>query len=171
MKKKKRKVYCTRYSQAVTHPSTDRARRCLTAVIGREPVFSTWYGRRHFTATIERLYARSPHKGRSSPLSSAFACAPYMYFGTYVYVPFSWHWKRNEVLPGSCSHVPYMKSHVATYRLLVVLHTAQSLVHVILYLTPTSRYQTSIHYTCKTISTNYRSRQIFEYYAEQDRPD
>ena len=45
-KQKKSKVYSTRYSQAVTHPSTDRARRCLTSVIGREPVFSTWYGRR-----------------------------------------------------------------------------------------------------------------------------
>jgi hypothetical protein len=32
-------------SQAVNHPSTDHARCCLTAVIGREPVFSTWYGR------------------------------------------------------------------------------------------------------------------------------
>ena len=41
------KVYGTRYSQAVTHPSTNRARRCLTSVIGREPVLSTWYGRRH----------------------------------------------------------------------------------------------------------------------------
>ena len=40
-------VYSTRYSQAVTHPSTNRARRCLTSVIGREPVLSTWYGRRH----------------------------------------------------------------------------------------------------------------------------
>ena len=40
------KVYNTRYSQAVTHPSTNRALRCLTAVIGRELVFSTWYGRR-----------------------------------------------------------------------------------------------------------------------------
>ena len=39
-------VYSTRYSQAVTHPSTNRARRCLTSVIGREPVLSTWYGRR-----------------------------------------------------------------------------------------------------------------------------
>ncbi|UYV78190.1 hypothetical protein LAZ67_16000418 [Cordylochernes scorpioides] len=37
----------TRCSQVVTLPSTDRARRCLTSVIGREPVFSTWYGRRH----------------------------------------------------------------------------------------------------------------------------
>ena len=40
-KKIKRNVYSTRYSQAVTHPSTNRARRCLISVIGREPVFST----------------------------------------------------------------------------------------------------------------------------------
>ena len=45
-KNKIKNAYNTRYSQAVTHPSTDRARRCLTAVIGREPVFATWYGRR-----------------------------------------------------------------------------------------------------------------------------
>ena len=46
-KKKKREAYNTRGSQAVTHPSTKRARRCLTSVIGREPVYSAWYGRRH----------------------------------------------------------------------------------------------------------------------------
>ena len=32
-------------SQVVTHPSTNHAQRCLTAVIGREPVLATWYGR------------------------------------------------------------------------------------------------------------------------------
>ena len=32
-------------SQAVTHPSTNQAQCCLTSVIGRELVFSTWYGR------------------------------------------------------------------------------------------------------------------------------
>ena len=35
----------TRCSQAVTHLSTNYAQGCLTAVIGREQVFSTWYGR------------------------------------------------------------------------------------------------------------------------------
>ena len=35
----------TRCSQAVTHLSTNHAQCCLTAVIRREPVFSTWHGR------------------------------------------------------------------------------------------------------------------------------
>ena len=35
----------TQCSQVVSHPSTDRALYCLTSVIGRELVFSTWYGR------------------------------------------------------------------------------------------------------------------------------
>ena len=45
--RKKSFAYSTRCSQAVTHPSTNRARSCLTSVIGRELVFSTWYGRRY----------------------------------------------------------------------------------------------------------------------------
>ena len=35
----------TRGSQAVSHPSTNLAQRCLTSGIRRELVFSTWYGR------------------------------------------------------------------------------------------------------------------------------
>jgi len=34
-------AYSTEYSQAVTHPSTNSAQCCLTAVIRRELVFST----------------------------------------------------------------------------------------------------------------------------------
>jgi hypothetical protein len=34
-------VYSTKYSQAVTHPSTNLAQCCLTSVIGRELVLST----------------------------------------------------------------------------------------------------------------------------------
>ena len=44
--KGKKEVYSTRYSQAVTHPSTNLALPDLTSGIGREPVFSRWYGRR-----------------------------------------------------------------------------------------------------------------------------
>ena len=46
-KKKKEEAYNTYCSQAVTHPGTEQARRCLTSVIRREPVCSAWYGRRH----------------------------------------------------------------------------------------------------------------------------
>ena len=56
---KEKEVYSTRYSQAVTHPSTNLARRCLTSVIGREPVFSTWYGRRHWTCLFPAIYTVS----------------------------------------------------------------------------------------------------------------
>ena len=45
-KKKAERTYSTGYSQAVTHPSTNPAQRCLTSVIRRELVYSTWYGRR-----------------------------------------------------------------------------------------------------------------------------
>ena len=58
---KKSKVYSTRYSQAVTHPSTNRARRCLTSVIGREPVYSTWYGRRHWKMAHKPIYVCAFH--------------------------------------------------------------------------------------------------------------
>ena len=50
------KVYSTRYSQAVSHPSTNRARHCLTSVIGREPVYSTWCGRRRNEIGISQSY-------------------------------------------------------------------------------------------------------------------
>ena len=42
---KKKSANGTRCSQAVTHPSTNRAQHCLTSVIGRELVCSMWYGR------------------------------------------------------------------------------------------------------------------------------
>ena len=45
MKKKKEKDYSTQSSQVVSNPSTNRARRGLTSLIGREVVLSSWYGR------------------------------------------------------------------------------------------------------------------------------
>ncbi len=50
------KGYGTWYSQAVTHPSTNQARCCLTSVIRREPVYSTWYGRSHQIDLKEAIY-------------------------------------------------------------------------------------------------------------------
>lgn len=44
----KQKVYNTGCSQAVSVPSTNPAQWCLTWQIGRDAVYSPWYGRRHF---------------------------------------------------------------------------------------------------------------------------
>ena len=55
MEGKKWFAYGTRHTLAVTHPVTNRARRCLTSVIGRELLVSTCYGRRH------KLEFRSRH--------------------------------------------------------------------------------------------------------------
>ena len=51
-----KKVYDTGYSQAVTHPSTNPARRCLTSVIRRELVLSAQYGRRRRNRQIVAIY-------------------------------------------------------------------------------------------------------------------
>ena len=49
------KAYSTRYSQAVSHPSTNQARPCLASEIRRDRARSGWYGRRR-----GRLSPRSP---------------------------------------------------------------------------------------------------------------
>ena len=54
---KQKNVYSTWCSQAVTHLSTNHGRRCLTWVIGREPVISTWYGRRQRNVGFDTLYS------------------------------------------------------------------------------------------------------------------
>ena len=43
-------------SQAVSHPSTNRAQCCLTSVIGRELVHSAWYGRWLRIMLVQLLY-------------------------------------------------------------------------------------------------------------------
>ena len=62
--RRKREACSTGYSQAVTHPSTKPARRWLTSVIGREPVFSAWYGRRQVEPDRQGLCIRreTPHR-------------------------------------------------------------------------------------------------------------
>ena len=55
----KQNVYSNLYSQAVTHPSTNRSQPCLTSVIGRELVFSRWYGRRHVTQLNNQVSVES----------------------------------------------------------------------------------------------------------------
>ena len=52
--KKKKDVYSTWCSQAVTHLSTNHARHCLTSQIGRDGVCSVWYGRRRLKAFTSR---------------------------------------------------------------------------------------------------------------------
>ena len=47
--KRKKKVYNTRYFQAVNHPGTILAQQGLTSGIERDPVFSLWYDRRQET--------------------------------------------------------------------------------------------------------------------------
>ena len=44
--REKAKAYSTRYSQAVSHPSTNQARPCLASEIRRDRARSGWYGRR-----------------------------------------------------------------------------------------------------------------------------
>ena len=45
-KKKKKKAYSTWYSQEVSRPSTNQARRGLASEIGRDRARSAWYGRK-----------------------------------------------------------------------------------------------------------------------------
>ena len=48
-KTKEKKEYNTGNSQVISYPSTTPACSCLTSEIGRDPVFSTEYGRTHST--------------------------------------------------------------------------------------------------------------------------
>ena len=56
---KNSKAYGTGSSQAVPHPSTVPARRCLTSVIERERVLSSWCGRKRLpTPSTDGHFAR-----------------------------------------------------------------------------------------------------------------
>ena len=64
--KKLQNVYSNLYSQAVTHPSTNRSQPCLTSVIRRELVYSRWYGRRQCWSVWK--------SGHFNPLKSDSCC-------------------------------------------------------------------------------------------------
>ena len=74
-KKKKKSGLSTRYSQPVTHASTNRARRCLTSQIGRDGVCSAWYGPSPPAATLyQQLYARRSRRSRLRASRSRRCC-------------------------------------------------------------------------------------------------
>ena len=49
---REQEAYGTRYSQAVSHPGTDRARPCLASEIGRDRACSGWCGRERRSPTV-----------------------------------------------------------------------------------------------------------------------
>ena len=58
----KKKDYSTQSSQVVSNPSTNRARRGLTSLIGREVVLSSWYGRNQYSFLLFYFLLHSPTK-------------------------------------------------------------------------------------------------------------
>ena len=93
------KDYSTRYSQVVTHPSTDRARRCLTTVIGREPVYSTWCGRNRWNALNNlHLYLSEFWSIPSQPATSQVMWRKCIW----VNVESTWNKKGCEWLDNDC---------------------------------------------------------------------
>ena len=70
------KAYGTRCSQAVPHPSTILARRCLTAVIGREQVCSSWCGRRQSTNLFGETPSSSSFSLHTTSLTTTRSDAP-----------------------------------------------------------------------------------------------
>ena len=60
-----------RSSQAVPHPSTDRALRCLTSEVKRDPVHSARYGRRRHVRCRIRIGTLAFHRKTQSWLYAA----------------------------------------------------------------------------------------------------
>ena len=76
-------------SQAVTHPSTNQAQHCLTAVIRRELVCSMWCGRCLITGQRwEKAFARKHKKTRKkhpSQKSTPHSCLQCVFLGCWTY--------------------------------------------------------------------------------------
>ena len=98
-KKKKKKAYNTCCSQAVTHPSTGQARRCLTSVIRREPVYSAWYGRRQWKLIVLTFYKvkRGYFERRGYSVGSNIFKTPRayeLYFERYILLDIFYYYSR-----------------------------------------------------------------------------
>ena len=75
----RQKAYSTRYSQAVSHPSTNQARPCLASEIRRDRARSGWYGRRRRRlppGALRALPPRLPFAGTRLPLGPAGRTSP-----------------------------------------------------------------------------------------------
>ena len=85
----KKKAYGTRYSQAVTHLSTNRARHCLTSQIGRDGVYSVWYGRRRLRSSlsvyIPFAFPVSPIWGPGGPYLTLLTCSAWNFILISIY--------------------------------------------------------------------------------------
>ena len=70
------KAYSTRYSQAVSHPSTNQARPCLASEIRRDRARSGWYGRRRerWPPAASRARACAGRPASSLPRAAAPLC-------------------------------------------------------------------------------------------------
>ena len=95
----------------VTHPSPDRARRCLTTVIGREPVYSTWCGRNRWNALNNlHLYLSEFWSIPSQPATSQVMWRKCIW----VNVESTWNKKGCEWLDNDCFSKAWTK-HVRGY--------------------------------------------------------
>ena len=85
----KENAISTQCSQAVTHPSTITAQCCLTSVIRRELVFSTWYGHRQRTV-LQYFVLTNPncvwYSGLSSDLKKEYRNKLYEWYTPLVEV-------------------------------------------------------------------------------------
>ena len=64
------------YSQVVTHPSTNMTQCCLTSVIGRERVLSTWYGHRQDSGLVVKEQSPPPSCKKKTLILPAKSCIP-----------------------------------------------------------------------------------------------
>ena len=65
-----------RSSQAVPHPSTDRALRCLTSEVKRDPVHSTRYGRRRLEGRSSKLKTSQQLNCKKTKKQALGECRP-----------------------------------------------------------------------------------------------